>query len=107
MFDANARQLSDYLAILRRRKKQILRTAVIVFLVSAILAFVIPPVYRSTATILIEQQEVPRELAQSTVTGYANQRLQIIQKRVLTDENLLKIAKKSQFYTQEKKSDSA
>lgn len=107
MVDANAQHLSDYLAILRRRKKQILRTAVIVFLVSAILAFVIPPVYRSTATILIEQQEVPRELAQSTVTGYANQRLQIIQKRVLTDENLLKIANKSQFYPQERKSDSA
>ncbi|MGA9033872.1 MAG: Wzz/FepE/Etk N-terminal domain-containing protein [Sulfuricaulis sp.] len=107
MVDANAQHLSDYLAILRRRKKQILRTAVIVFLGSAILAFVIPPVYRSTATILIEQQEVPRELAQSTVTGYANQRLQIVQKRVLTDENLLKIAKKSQFYPQERKSDSA
>lgn len=107
MVDANAQHLSDYLAILRRRKKQILRTAVIIFLGSAILAFVIPPVYRSSATILIEQQEVPRELAQSTVTGYANQRLQIIQKRVLTDENLLKIAKKSQFYPQEQKSESA
>lgn len=98
MVDANTQHVSDYLAILRRRKKQIFRTAVIVFLASAVLAFVIPPVYRSTATILIEQQEVPRDLVQSTVTGYANQRLQIIQKRVLTDNNLLSLAKKNQLY---------
>jgi len=59
MPDVGEHHLSDYLAILRRRKRQVLGTAGVVFLISGILAFVIPPVYRSTATILIEQQEVP------------------------------------------------
>jgi uncharacterized protein involved in exopolysaccharide biosynthesis len=106
MVDANAQHLSDYLAILRRRKKQILRTALIVFLGSAILAFVIPPVYRSTATIMIEQQEVPPDLVQSTVTGYASQRLQVIQQLVFTEDNLRKIALKNQLNPQKPKSDS-
>lgn len=107
MTDTGTLHLADYLSILRRRKKQVFRTALMVFLVSAILAFVIPPVYRSSATILIEQQEVPRDLVSSTVTGYANQRLQIIQKRVLTNDNLLKIAEKSQLYTEKLKSESS
>lgn len=107
MVDIDTHHLSDYLAILRRRKRQVLRTAMAVFLVSAVLAFVIPPVYRATATILIEQQEVPRDLVPSTVTGYADQRLQIIQQRVLTDENLLRIAAQYLGYSEKKKSESA
>ena len=106
MVDTDTYHLSDYLAILRRRKKQVLRTALVVFLVSAALAFVIPPVYRSTATILIEQQEVPRDLVPSTVTGYANQRLEILQQRTLTDDNLLKIAEKYQLFPKIQKSES-
>ena len=105
MPDVGEHHLSDYLAILRRRKRQVLGTAGVVFLISGILAFVIPPVYRSTATILIEQQEVPSDLVPSTVTGYAYQRLQIIQQLVLTDDIMLKIAKKYQLYQEKLKSE--
>ena len=104
MTDSNEQHLSDYLAILRRRKKQVLRTAAAIFVLSVVLAFVIPPVYRSSATILIEQQEVPQDLVQSTVTGYANQRLQIIQQRVLTNASLLQIVQKFNLYPQTEKS---
>jgi len=104
MTDSNEQHLSDYLAILRRRKKQVLRTAAAIFTLSVVLAFVIPPVYRSSATILIEQQEVPQDLVQSTVTGYANQRLQIIQQRVLTNASLLQIVQKFNLYPQTEKS---
>jgi len=97
MTDTGTLHLADYISILRRRKKQVIQVATVVFLVSAILAFVIPPQYRSTATILIEQQQVPRDLVPSTVTGYANQRLQRIQQRVMTDENLLRIIEKYQL----------
>ena len=105
MPDVGEHHLSDYLAILRRRKKLVLRFAVVVFLVSGILAYVIPPVYRSTAIIQIEQQEVPPDLVPSTVPSYANQRLQIIQQQVLTDETLLKIAKKHRLYQENLKSE--
>lgn len=106
MTDTGTLHLADYLSILRRRKRQIKITAILVFSISAILAFVIPPQYRSTATILIEQQQVPRDLVPSTVTGYANQRLQIIQKRVMTNENLLKIIEKYQLRSGKEASES-
>jgi len=105
MTDNNEQHLSDYLEILRRRKRQILRVAAAVFTLSVVLAFAIPPVYRSVATILIEQQEVPQDIVQSTVTGYANQRLQIIQQRVLTNANLLQIVHKFNLYPQNEKSE--
>ena len=106
MTDTNEQHLSDYLEILRRRKKQVLRTAAAVFALSVVLAFAIPPVYRSSATILIEQQQVPQDLVQSTVTGYINQRLQIIQQRVLTNANLLQVAQKFDLYSGKEKSES-
>jgi succinoglycan biosynthesis transport protein ExoP len=98
MTDPGSQHLSDYLAILRRRRKQVLGVAAAVFVVSAAAAFLLPSKYRSTATILIEQQEVPRDMLQSTVTGYANQRLQVIQTRVLNRENLMQLAEKFRLY---------
>lgn len=105
MTDTNEQHLSDYLAILRRRKKQVLSTAATIFALSVVLALVIPPVYRSSATILIEQQQVPQDLVPSTVTGYANQRLQIIQQRVLTNASLLQVVQKLNLYPQKERSE--
>ena len=105
MTDVGERHISDYLEILRRRKRQVLRTAGVVFLVGGILAYVIPPVYRSTAIIQIEQQEVPPDLVPSTVQGYVKQRLSVIQQQVLTDETLLKIAKNFWLYQENLKSE--
>ena len=39
-----------------------------VFLVSAAVAALLPATYRSTATILIEQQEMPADLVRSTIS---------------------------------------
>jgi len=102
MTDSGSQHLSDYLAILRRRKKQVFTVAAAFFLCSAVAAFVIPPKYRATATILIEQQEVPREMLQSTVTGYANQRLQVIQTRVLNRDSLWQLAQKLDLYPEKR-----
>ena len=98
MTNTGPQHLSDYLDILRRRKKQVVIVAMAVFASSAAAAFLLPPKYRSTATILIEQQEVPREMLQSTVTGYANQRLQVIRTRVLNRHNLMQLADKFSLY---------
>lgn len=83
--------ISDYLAILKRRKKQLAIPALTIFALCTGLAFYLPSIYRSEATILIEQQEVPSELVRSTVTSYAGERIQIISQRVMTTENLSKI----------------
>lgn len=94
--------LSDYLAILRRRRRQITKVAFGVFAVAALLAVFMPAVYRSTAKLLIEQQEVPTDLVPSTVTGYMNQRIRVIETRVLTPAHLTAIAEKAELYPKER-----
>ena len=96
--DIGQKSLSDYLDALRRRRTAILLTAGGLFIVSVLIAFLLPPVYRSTATILIEEQEIPPDLVRSTITTYAWQRIQTISQRVMTRNNLMEIVNKYGLY---------
>jgi len=93
----------DYLTAFRRRRGMILLVAGIVFLLGLITAVVWPPIYKASATILIEEQEIPSELIQSTVTSYASQRIQVINQRVMSRTNLLKIIDKYKLYERERR----
>ena len=90
--------LGDYLAAFRRRRGMIVLIAGTIFILGLIAAFVWPPTYASSATILIEEQEIPSELVQSTVTSYASERIQVISQRVMTRSNLLEIMDKYGLY---------
>src|SRR5690606_23408958 len=54
--------------------------------------------YRAEATILIEQQEIPEQFVRSTVTGYADERIQTIAQRVMTRDNLLSMAEQNDLF---------
>lgn len=95
--------LGDYLSAFKRRRVTIALVAVMVFILGLITAFVWPPTYQSVATILIEEQEVPVQLIQSTVTSYATQRIQVISQRVMTRSNLTDIIEKYNLYESERK----
>ncbi|MEJ2613192.1 MAG: lipopolysaccharide biosynthesis protein, partial [Candidatus Thiodiazotropha sp.] len=92
----------DYLTILQRRKKQFMIPAVVVLFIGAALAIGLPSVYKSQATILIEQQEIPTDLVRSTVTSYAGERIQVISQRIMTTENLSKIIDDYGLYKNER-----
>jgi succinoglycan biosynthesis transport protein ExoP len=62
-----------------------------------------PASYRSTGTILIEQQELPSDLVQSTITSFADQRIQVISQRVMTTDNLLGIVERYSLYPELRK----
>ncbi|RMG30464.1 MAG: lipopolysaccharide biosynthesis protein [Gammaproteobacteria bacterium] len=102
MIEEPTKDLKDYLDAFRRRKRQILTIAATIFVLGVVAAFVWPPTYKSTATILIEEQEVPPDLVPSTVTSYATQRIQTISQRVMTRANLLKIIEKYDLYPDER-----
>lgn len=95
--------LGWYLDLLRRRRRQVLATAGALFLLSLALAFLWPPAYRSTATILIEEQEVPTDLVRSTITSYADQRIQTIKHQVMTRPNLWKVIEQYGLYEGERR----
>ena len=91
--------VTEYLALLGRRKGRIMLIAGALLLSALALAFALPAVYRSEATILIEEQEVPTDLVRSTVTSYADQRIQTIKHQVMTRANLWKIVEQYGLYT--------
>ncbi|WP_242518932.1 MULTISPECIES: GumC family protein [Thiorhodovibrio] len=98
MMEEHALSLDDYIAILKRRKWQLIIPVVVLSVIAMITAVLLPPTYRSTATILIEQQEIPDELVRSTVTSFADQRVQTISQRVMTTENLGKLIESYHLY---------
>jgi len=97
-YTQNTLDLHSFFAIFKRRKWDFVLTAAGIFMAAAIIAFVWPPTYRSTSTILIEEQEIPREYVLSTVTGYAEQRLQSINQRIMSHTKLLEIINRFNLY---------
>ncbi len=89
-------------AILQRRWVAMFIVFAVTLLAAMIIAFLWPPTYVSTGTILIEQQEVPADLVRTTISSYADQRIQVISQRVMTTENLLRIVKNYDLYAQER-----
>jgi succinoglycan biosynthesis transport protein ExoP len=94
--------LPEYLGIGRRRLRPMLAALAAGLLTSIVLALLWPASYRSTATILIEQQELPADLVRSTVTSYADERVQVISQRVMTTETLLGIIRRYDLYPRER-----
>lgn len=100
-FEEDSKSLSDYLQILKRRKTQMRRAAFAILIITVLAVLFWPPSYRSTATILIEEQEIPQDLVRSTITGFANQELKIISQRVLTLNTIMDIVQKYQLWDED------
>ena len=98
--------IRDYFNIIKRRSKFLLVPFLVISILSIVLAVVLPSVYRSIATILIEEQEIPSDLVRSTVTTFADQRIQVISQRIMTRSNLLELINKFDLYAKERKSKS-
>jgi len=92
------RSLADILRVLRRRRQVLLGVFALLLTVSLLVAWLLPSVYRSTATILIKEQEIPQELVRSTVTSYADERIQVITQQVMTRSTLLELVERNQLY---------
>ena len=92
-----------YLGILRRRYPYFLAAFLAVLGVSVIVAVMLPPIYRSEAKILVESQQIPADLVQSTVTGLAAERIEVTRQRITAREGLLAIADKYALFIEERK----
>jgi polysaccharide chain length determinant protein (PEP-CTERM system associated) len=84
--------IEDYLAVLRRRWLLLVVPVVLGAIVATLIASALPERFRATARILIESQTIPSELARTTVTSGAVERLRIIEQRLMTRPILLDIA---------------
>ncbi len=86
------------MAVLRRHKVQILAVTAVIAAIAGAVAIGLPPVYRSTATILVQEQEIPPDLVRSTITSFADERIQVISQQVMTRAVLLELVDKYGLY---------
>lgn len=96
--DAESRSLRDLWQILRRRRRIVSVTGMSIFAIGVAVAMLWPPVYRSKATILIEEQEIPPDLVRSAITSYADQRIETIKQQVMARAILWKIIEQYHLY---------
>ncbi len=90
---------SDYLKILKRRVWALVIPFLVIVILAGLVALLLPPVYKSTSVILIEQREIPAEYVTSSMTTFAEQRIQSINQRVLTSSRLLELINQFELYT--------
>lgn len=96
--DEDVTTLADVIAIVKRRKWYLLWPAVCIFLLSVAITLFLPPTYQSKSTILIEEQSIPREYVMTTVSNYAEMRLQIINQRIMGSTRLSEIINRFDLY---------
>ena len=97
----DVKTLGDYISIAWRRKFYILIPFIVVLFITIVTVLSLPPVYQSTGTIVIESQQIPKELIQSMVTSFADERIQVIEQRIMSGEQLFGIIKKFNLYAEE------
>src|SRR5262245_688326 len=87
-----------YYGIMKKRIFYILIPFVLVLAVGSAAALLWPPTYLSEGKILVESQQIPTDLVRPTVTATATERIQVLQQRVMTRDNLLAIMDKYQIF---------
>lgn len=95
--------IRDYLEIFWRRKYWILFPAIILMTFVVIFTYSLPATYKSEGLILIESQEIPQDLIRTTVTSYADQRIEVIKQRLMTTTRVMQIVNKYNLYPEERK----
>ncbi len=96
--EEEVKTIRDYLDIVKRRRWAIVLPLCAIFFFAFLVTLVLPRIYRSTSTILIEEQDIPPEYVKTTVTGYAEQRLQSISQRVMSSQKLSEVIRRFDLY---------
>jgi uncharacterized protein involved in exopolysaccharide biosynthesis len=90
--------LRFYLSLFLRRLPYFLLFVALGSAVGITVARILPPVYVAEARLVVESEQIPDELAASTVQVQATEQLQIIQQRILTRDRLIEMANRLRIY---------
>ncbi len=99
--------LRFYIGILKRRYLPFLAVFTVISAIATAIVLALPPLFRSEATILVESQQIPDNMVQSTVVGTADQRIQITRQKVSAREELIRIAEKFDLFSGKRQTMSA
>ena len=90
--------------ILWQRRLYVIGTFVILFLAGLITAYTLPTLYRSTATLLVQSQELPTEVVEAPGQGEIEQRIARIRERVLSRGDLISLIEQYDLYPSQRRS---
>ena len=93
--------LGYYWKIFRRRLPYVIILAALGTAIGVSLAMTLPPTYNSEATLIVESEQIPGDLAETTVRTGEVEALQIIRQRILSRDVLLELANELEIYPPE------
>jgi uncharacterized protein involved in exopolysaccharide biosynthesis len=91
-------------AILWQRKLIVIGSFLALTLLSVIAAFYLPTIYRSEATLLVQSQELPRDIVDAPSTEIIDRRIARIRERVLSRGDLIGLIEQYDLYPDERRS---
>lgn len=90
--------------ILWQRRWLIIIPFLVLSTIGVALALLLPPTYRSSATLLVESQELPSTLVSSPLTTIIDQRIAKIREQVLSRGDLIALIEQNNLYEKERRS---
>src|SRR3954447_8605573 len=90
--------------ILWQRRLYVLGCFLALLIAAAIAAFALPRTYRSTATLLVQSQDLPTTVVDSPTTGAVEQRIARIREQVLSRGDLIQLIEQEDLYASERRS---
>ena len=91
--------------ILWHRRLYVIIPAVLVFAIGLVTAYTLPTLYRSSATMLVESQDLPTEIVEAPGTGRIEERIAKIREQVLSRGDLISLIEQNDLYPSERRSE--
>jgi uncharacterized protein involved in exopolysaccharide biosynthesis len=91
-------------AILWQRRWYVVIPFVLLFLIGLVTAFMLPTLYRSSATLLVESQDLPTDIVEAPATGEIEKRIAKIREQVLSRGDLISLIEQNDLYPSERRS---
>ncbi len=91
--------------ILWQRRYYVLFCFLVTLVVGTTLAFALPRTYRSTATLLVQSQDLPTTLVNAPTNGAVEQRIARIREKVLSRGDLIQLIDQNDLYPRERRTE--
>lgn len=96
--ERSGKELREYISMVKRRWFQILAVAILLLGVVTAFTLTLPAKYRSSATIRVQEQEIPPDLVRTTITSFADERIQVINQEIMTGSVLQELIDRYDLY---------
>jgi uncharacterized protein involved in exopolysaccharide biosynthesis len=91
-----------YWELIKRRFLYFLIPFVLIASVGVVVGLILPPTYLAEGKILVQSQQIPTELVRPTVTNAAQERIQVLEQRLMTRDNLIAVIDKFHLFASQR-----